>query len=90
MTVRVRDGALTMELGPGPVRFALRHYAGGTFSYETTGENAVGRSGVTFALGADGRAGRVRVEHLDADGLGTFTRTAGAAPAGRTPRAGGK
>ncbi|MFD8076163.1 serine hydrolase [Streptomyces sp. NPDC059718] len=90
MTVRVRDGALTMELGPGPVRFALRHYAGGTFSYETTGENAVGRSGVTFTLGADGRAGRVRVEHLDADGLGTFTRTAGAAPAGRTPRAGGK
>ncbi|KOU57930.1 serine hydrolase [Streptomyces virginiae] len=62
------DGALTLALGPKPLRFPLAHYDGDTFSFETTGENAVGRTGVTFADGT------LRVEYLDADHLGTFTR----------------
>ncbi|MEV7730271.1 serine hydrolase [Streptomyces sp. NPDC087917] len=63
------DGkGLTLSLGPKPTRFALTHYDGDTFSFETTGENAVGRSGVTFSDGT------VRVEQLDANHLGTFTR----------------
>ncbi|MGW2042693.1 serine hydrolase [Streptomyces virginiae] len=62
------DGALTLALGPKPLRFPLTHYDGDTFSFETTGENAVGRTGVTFADGT------LRVEYLDADHLGTFTR----------------
>lgn len=37
------------------------------FSFETVGENAVGRTGVTFSDGT------LRVEYLDADHLGTFT-----------------
>uniref|UniRef100_A0AAU2JNF7 Serine hydrolase n=1 Tax=Streptomyces sp. NBC_00049 TaxID=2903617 RepID=A0AAU2JNF7_9ACTN len=61
------DGALTLALGPKPLRFPLTHYDGDTFSFETTGENAVGRTGVTFADGT------LRVEYLDADHLGTFT-----------------
>ncbi|MGW7438593.1 serine hydrolase [Streptomyces sp. NPDC054849] len=62
------DGALTLSLGPKPLRFPLAHYDGDTFSFETTGENAVGRTGVTFADGT------LRVEYLDADHLGTFTQ----------------
>ncbi|MEW1638056.1 serine hydrolase [Streptomyces sp. NPDC093801] len=61
-------GALTLSLGPKPLRYPLTHYAGDTFSFETTGENAVGRTGVTFS------DGKVRIEYLDAEHLGTFTR----------------
>ncbi|MEV5316753.1 serine hydrolase [Streptomyces sp. NPDC052687] len=75
MTVSARDGDLTMRLGPAKREFPLRHYDGDTFSYRTTGENAVGLSGVTFTVAADGRAEKVRVENLDTTGLGTFTRT---------------
>ncbi len=60
-------GTLTLALGPKPMLFPLTHYDGDTFSFETTGEMAAGRTGVTFADGA------VRVESLDANHLGTFT-----------------
>ncbi|OEJ31251.1 serine hydrolase [Streptomyces subrutilus] len=67
-TVTADDtGGLTLSLGPKPLRFPLTHYDGDTFSFETAGENAVGRTGVTFADGT------LRVEYLDADHLGTFT-----------------
>ncbi|MEV6110043.1 serine hydrolase [Streptomyces sp. NPDC051940] len=74
MTVSAEKGELVMRLGPDRMRFALRHYDGDTFSYATTGENAVGLSGVTFTVGSDGRADKVVVENLDTTGLGTFTR----------------
>ncbi|MFE2285893.1 serine hydrolase [Streptomyces sp. NPDC059443] len=61
-------GGLTLSLGPGPQRYPLTHYDGDTFSFETAGENAVGRTGVFFTDGA------LRVEYLDANHLGTFTR----------------
>ncbi|MFD9304881.1 serine hydrolase [Streptomyces sp. NPDC060048] len=63
------DGAgLTLSLGPGPERYPLAHYDGDVFSFETAGENAVGRTGVTFADGT------LRVEYLDGEHMGTFTR----------------
>lgn len=74
MSVSAQGEDLVMRLGPKKQRFTLRHYDGDTFSYRTTGENAVGLSGVTFAVGSDGRADKVRVENLDTTGLGTFTR----------------
>ncbi|MFD9337876.1 serine hydrolase [Streptomyces sp. NPDC060028] len=61
-------GALTLALGPKPMRFPLTHYDGNTFSFETSGENAVGRTGVFFSDGT------VRVEYLDGNHLGTFTQ----------------
>ncbi|MCJ1679606.1 serine hydrolase [Streptomyces sp. APSN-46.1] len=68
-TVTADDkGALTLALGPKPMLFPLTHYDGDTFSFETTGEMAAGRTGVTFADGT------VRVESLDANHLGTFTQ----------------
>ncbi|MEU8578826.1 serine hydrolase [Streptomyces asoensis] len=74
MTVSAQGNELTMQLGPEKQRFVLAHYDGDTFSYRTTGEMAVGLSGVTFTVGSGGRAARVRVENLDTSGLGTFTR----------------
>jgi CubicO group peptidase (beta-lactamase class C family) len=74
MTVSAQGDELTMQLGPKKQRFPLRHYGGDTFSYRTTGEMAVGLSGVTFTVGAGGRADKVRVENLDTTDLGTFTR----------------
>ncbi|MDJ0381641.1 serine hydrolase [Streptomyces sp. G-G2] len=60
---------LVLGLGPKPERYALTHYDGGTFSFETRGENAVGRTGVTFT------DGKVRIEYLDTEHLGTFSRS---------------
>ncbi|MFF8387078.1 serine hydrolase [Streptomyces kanasensis] len=74
MTVSTQGDDLIMQLGPKKQRFTLRHYDGDTFSHRTTGENAVGLSGVTFSVGSNGRADKVRVENLDTTGLGTFTR----------------
>ncbi|MFD9092283.1 serine hydrolase [Streptomyces collinus] len=70
---RDSGGGLSMKLGPRGMTFPLTHYSGDTFSYRTRGENAVGLSGVTFHVGP-GRATSVTVEHLDANGLGTFSR----------------
>ncbi|MFD5407882.1 serine hydrolase [Streptomyces griseorubiginosus] len=75
LTITAQGDELTMQLGPKKQRFPLRHYDGDTFSYRTTGENAVGLSGVTFTVGSGGRADKVRVENLDTNGLGTFTRS---------------
>ncbi|MEW2136401.1 serine hydrolase [Streptomyces sp. NPDC005409] len=63
-----QGGGLVLHLGPKPMAFPLTHYDGDTFSFETVGENAIGRTGVTFT------DGRMRVEYLDADGLGTFDK----------------
>ncbi|MEU8033443.1 serine hydrolase [Streptomyces sp. NPDC049099] len=68
-----KRGNLSMTLGPRKMSFPLRHYTGDTFSYQTQGENAVGLSGVTFHP-RSGNAMSVTIEHLDANGLGTFTR----------------
>jgi hypothetical protein len=69
-------GKLTMLQGPKPLAYALTHYDHDTFYYETTGENAVGLSGVTFTIDGTGKASRVLVENLNKDGLGTFMRRA--------------
>ncbi|WP_166388188.1 serine hydrolase [Catellatospora methionotrophica] len=74
LTVAERDGKLVMTLGPQGQAFPLTHFDADTFSYRTTGENAVGLDGVTFTVDGAGPAGQVRVAHLDANGLGTFTR----------------
>jgi len=54
--------------------FPMQHYDRDIFTYETAGENAVGRSGVTFTIGPDGKANQVPVENLDVHGEGTFKR----------------
>ncbi|WP_449348678.1 serine hydrolase [Streptomyces shaanxiensis] len=74
LTVSAQGDELSLQVGPKKQRFVLTHYDGDTFSYRTTGEMAVGLTGVTFTVGSGGRADKVRVENLDTSGLGTFTR----------------
>ena len=69
-----KDGGLAIVEGPKKLTFPMKHYDRDTFTYETTGENAVGRSGVTFTIGPDGQATQVVVENLNAHGEGTFKR----------------
>ncbi|MFJ4183791.1 serine hydrolase [Kitasatospora sp. NPDC089509] len=75
LTVTEENGGLVMTVGPDNLRYPLQHFDGDVFSFLSKGENAVGRSGVTFTVGADGKAAKVVVEQLDIDGLGTFTRS---------------
>jgi CubicO group peptidase (beta-lactamase class C family) len=69
-----RGDALVMVLGPKSMEFPLTHWSGTTYSYEPTGENALGISAVTFAPPVGGESPQVTVEFLNADGLGTFVR----------------
>jgi len=69
-----KDGGLAIVQGPKNKTFPMQHYDHDTFTYETADENAVGRSGITFAIGADGKATQVVVENLNARGEGTFKR----------------
>ncbi|HEY2047673.1 MAG TPA: alpha/beta fold hydrolase, partial [Candidatus Udaeobacter sp.] len=69
-----KDGGLAIVEGPKKLTFPLKHYDRDTFTYETTGENAVGRSGVTFTIGPDGQATHVVVENLNVHREGTFKR----------------
>src|SRR4029077_13122040 len=59
-----KDGGLAIVEGPKKLTFSMKRYDRDTFTYETTGENAVGRSGVTFTIGPDGQATQVVVENL--------------------------
>jgi hypothetical protein len=52
----------------------MNHYDRDTFTYETEDENAVGRSGITFTIGPDGKATQVLVENLNVRGEGAFKR----------------
>ena len=61
-------GQLTLELGPAPQRYPLRHWEGEKFVFQTTGENQVGLTGVTFTPTS------FTVEYLNENGLGTFIR----------------
>ena len=69
-----KDGGLVMQQGPRKTLFSLKHYNRNVFFYETTGENAVGLTGVTFMIGADGKATNMVIENLNSEGLGMFTR----------------
>lgn len=73
-TIERQGGSLVMLLGPLHKAFPLRHWNGDVFAYDPTGENAVGPSAFTFAIGSDGHASSVVVENLNENGLGTFKR----------------
>lgn len=72
-----KDGGLALVLGPKKKVFPLTHWSGDIFTFETSGENAMGKAGVFFAVGPDGKADSVVVESLNLGGLGTFRRVAG-------------
>jgi CubicO group peptidase (beta-lactamase class C family) len=69
-----KNGELAIVQGPKNKTFPMQHYHRDTFTYETEGENAVGRSGITFTIGPDGKANQVVVETLNVRGEGIFKR----------------
>jgi CubicO group peptidase (beta-lactamase class C family) len=69
-----KEGGLAIIQGPKKMTFTMKHYDRDTFTYETGGENGVGRSGITFTVGPDGKATQVVVENLNVRGEGTFKR----------------
>jgi CubicO group peptidase (beta-lactamase class C family) len=69
-----KSGGLAIVQGPKAMSFAMTHYDRDVFTYATEGEMAIGMAGITFTLGADGKATGVLVENLDAGGEGSFVR----------------
>src|SRR5215211_3158624 len=65
------DG-LVMRIGPKPLEFPLTHYDHDTFSWQPAGENATGRSGLSFLIGADSTAVAFRDDYLAVDRAGVL------------------
>jgi len=76
LTVSAKGDRLSMTMGPqaAPTTFALTHFDGDTFSFETIGENANGLAGAIFTLGDDGKTSKLVLDYYDRTGLGTFVR----------------
>ncbi len=76
LVVSAEGDKLSMSMGPqdAPTKFALSHFDGDTFSFETIGENANGLAGAIFTLGEDGKPSKVVLDFYDRTGLGTFVR----------------
>jgi CubicO group peptidase (beta-lactamase class C family) len=72
---RAADG-LVLRIGPKPLEFPLTHYDRDTFSWQPAGENAAGRSGLSFLIGADGTAVAFRDDYLAVDKAGVLLRSA--------------
>lgn len=75
--VEIVTGAegLVMRIGPEPREVPLRPYDRDTFSWLPVGENAAGRSGLSFLIGPDDTAIALRDEYLAKHGPGLLTRT---------------
>ncbi|MDQ3410667.1 MAG: serine hydrolase [Chloroflexota bacterium] len=71
--VEAEDG-FTLRIGPQPREFSLTHYDRDTFRWQPEGENAVGRSPLTFIVGPDGVATSFDDEYLASGGPGTLTK----------------
>ncbi len=69
------DTGLNLRLGPAGAVYPMQHFDRDAFSYQPSGENAYGRSAVTFAIGAGRKATAVTLENLDRHQQGTFQRT---------------
>lgn len=68
------NGKLALIIGPQAKKLPLSHFDRDTFTFETQGENAAGLSGVTFSMGADGKAQSLVIESLNKHGQGQLMR----------------
>ena len=75
--VEIARGAnrLVVRIGPKPLEFPLSRYDRDTFSWQPSGENAAGRSGLSFLVGPDEIAVALRDEYLAKNGPGLLTRS---------------
>lgn len=66
---------LVLRLGPAGRRYSLRHFNRDLFLYAPNAETPGWLSSVAFAIGPDGKATKVTIEDMNADGLGELTRS---------------
>lgn len=69
-TVFVKDGALTLSLGPRPQIYPLTHWDGDVFTFSPVTENAPPGSVSAATFNGD----RLTLEYFDQDKMGTFSR----------------
>lgn len=80
-TITVSPGGdLVLQLGPKPMAFTLTHWDADTFSYQPTGENALGITAVVFTIGDGGSATGVDIGNFNGEkpltrNLGAFVRS---------------
>ena len=74
--IAARGDTLVLRIGPEPREFALTHFDRDTFTWQPTGENAYGLSGLTFAMGDEGMASSFHDQYLASDGPGELRRKA--------------
>jgi CubicO group peptidase (beta-lactamase class C family) len=74
IAIAAREGKLVLVQGARKQAFPLQHYDRDVFTYQPEGENAFGLSGVTFTIGANGKASTVVIENLNVDQKGEFKR----------------
>jgi hypothetical protein len=77
LTITEEEVGFVLHLGAEMRAYPLTHGNRDVFTMQPPGENAYGPSGVTFQVGADGKADRVTIEYLDEHHQGTFVRNDG-------------
>lgn len=65
---------LELRIGPEPQVFPMTHYDADVWSYQPAGENAYGRTGVVFTIGANDEAMAIWVGYLATGGPGELRR----------------
>jgi hypothetical protein len=76
IAIAAGGAGLVLELGPARQPYPMEHFDRDVFTYQPSGENAAGPSGVGFTIGADQQARAVTIENLDTHGQGAFVRAA--------------
>ena len=71
--VAARGDGLVLRIGPAPLEFPLTHFDRDTFTWQPTGENAYGLSGLTFVVEGD-KASGFRDQYLASGGPGDLAR----------------
>jgi CubicO group peptidase (beta-lactamase class C family) len=71
--IALKDGRLALKLGPAGVTFPLTHWDGDVFVFSPSSENSNPGS-ISTATFTRGNPATLKVEYLDEDGLGTFSK----------------
>jgi len=67
-------GQLTLKIGPKLQEYLLTHLNRDVFTFDTIGENAIGKAQVIFAIDSEGQASSMTVDSLNEHGNGTFDK----------------